>query len=439
MNRKVKIISSLVITFALLLAACSPAAPAPAGAPPAPAPAPAGTPAAPAPAAAATDEPVTLEFFLLKLQALGVHEEMQELFQQENPHITVNFIATPDAETALFARIASGDIPDMMNTWPTMLTYRMMMDDGMFVELSGQPWFNRIPDHIQQLTQHNGRQYSVPVGMSAYGVFYNQDIFAEHNLSIPTTWEEFMAVAQTLQDAGITPIALYGGQPGPIGQMMERFVGIVEPNNDSDTFFRNVVQGTEDIWARPDLRVVGEMMLDVRRFSQLDVMGFNQDQAQAEFITGRAAMIIGGTWFNTAFLAAAPDFGISVFPLPNPKGPFGLPFSVDTAWSISTSAACVDSAIKKLEFLTRTEISQMYADVEGSPNVVEGVQFNNEMLKSINADMNDPNLNVFLTNVNHWPPGFRARWQEYGQLLLMDGDVDNFIRNTERMLHEFYE
>ena len=438
MKRKVKIISSLVITFALLLAACSPAAPAPGGAPPAQAPAPAGTPAAPAPAAAAADEPVTLEFFLLKSIALGVHEEMQELFQQENPHITVNFVAIPDPQTALFARIAAGDIPDMLNTWPTMLTYRIMMDDGLFVELSDQPWMNRIPDHILELSVHNGRHYSVPVGMSAYGVWYNQDIFAEHGISSnPTTWEELLAIAQTLQDAGVTPFALYGRAPAPIGQMMERFIGILE--NDSDTFFRNIVQGTEDIWARPDVRLVGEMMLDIANFSQLDVMGFDQDQAQAEFLTERAAMIIGGTWFDAAFMAAGIDFNYSIFPLPNPLGPFGLPFSVDTAWSVASTAVCVDSGLKKLEFLTRPEISQMYADVEGSPNVVYGVVYKNEALERINAYMNDPELNVFLTPVNHWPPGFRARWQEYGQLVLMDGNVDNFVENTLRVLHEFYE
>ncbi|MBR5598154.1 MAG: extracellular solute-binding protein [Lachnospiraceae bacterium] len=40
------------------------------------------------------------------------------------------------------------------------------------------------------------------------GVFYNKDIFAECGVEVPTTWEEFMAVCQTLVDNGYQPLAL---------------------------------------------------------------------------------------------------------------------------------------------------------------------------------------------------------------------------------------
>jgi len=388
-------------------------------------------------AAASELDPIQLEFFLLKVQALGVHEEMAALFQQEHPHVTVQFVATPDAETAMFARIAAGDVPDMMNTFPSMLTYRLMMDDGLFVDLTDEPFMNRIPEDIKELSHHNGRQFSVPAAMSAYGVFYNRDIFAAHGLSVPETYEELLNVAQTLQDAGITPFAFYGRSAGTVGQLTERVIGILE--NDSDNFFRGVVEGRYDIRARPEVRIQAETILDIRNFSQPDVMAFDQDQAISEFATGRAAMIIGGTWFVTVMLEANPQFDFSIFPIPNPMGTFGLPISIDTAWSIYSGATCVDTAVAKLEFLTRTEIAQMYADAEGSPNVIQGVQFNTVQLANINDKINDPNLNVFLTPVNFWPPGMRARWQEYTQLLLLDGDIDGFITNTETVLFEFYD
>ena len=40
------------------------------------------------------------------------------------------------------------------------------------------------------------------------GVFYNKDIFADAGVEVPTTWEEFMAVCQTLVDKGYQPLAL---------------------------------------------------------------------------------------------------------------------------------------------------------------------------------------------------------------------------------------
>ena len=40
------------------------------------------------------------------------------------------------------------------------------------------------------------------------GVFYNKDIFTECGVEVPTTWEEFMTVCQTLVDNGYQPLAL---------------------------------------------------------------------------------------------------------------------------------------------------------------------------------------------------------------------------------------
>lgn len=40
------------------------------------------------------------------------------------------------------------------------------------------------------------------------GVFYNQDIFKQLNIQVPTTWDEFMTACQTMKDNGIAPMAL---------------------------------------------------------------------------------------------------------------------------------------------------------------------------------------------------------------------------------------
>ena len=40
------------------------------------------------------------------------------------------------------------------------------------------------------------------------GVFYNQDIFDDCGISVPTTWDEFLAACQTMVDKGYQPLAL---------------------------------------------------------------------------------------------------------------------------------------------------------------------------------------------------------------------------------------
>ena len=40
----------------------------------------------------------------------------------------------------------------------------------------------------------------MPYSQNFMGVFYNVDIFKEHNLDIPKTWDEFMALCQKLEE-----------------------------------------------------------------------------------------------------------------------------------------------------------------------------------------------------------------------------------------------
>jgi raffinose/stachyose/melibiose transport system substrate-binding protein len=44
--------------------------------------------------------------------------------------------------------------------------------------------------------------YGVPLIATPHGIYYNKDIFAELSLSAPGTWEELLAAARTIKDAG---------------------------------------------------------------------------------------------------------------------------------------------------------------------------------------------------------------------------------------------
>lgn len=42
----------------------------------------------------------------------------------------------------------------------------------------------------------------LPFSSNASGVIYNKAMFAEAGVTVPTTWDEFMAVAQKFKDSG---------------------------------------------------------------------------------------------------------------------------------------------------------------------------------------------------------------------------------------------
>ena len=45
----------------------------------------------------------------------------------------------------------------------------------------------------------------VPYVANAVGVIYNKAIFKELGLEVPTTWDEFIAVAEKVKESGQTP------------------------------------------------------------------------------------------------------------------------------------------------------------------------------------------------------------------------------------------
>ena len=48
--------------------------------------------------------------------------------------------------------------------------------------------------------------YAVPYVANAAGVLYNRGMFQENGWEIPETWEEFKALCDTIQAAGIQPL-----------------------------------------------------------------------------------------------------------------------------------------------------------------------------------------------------------------------------------------
>jgi multiple sugar transport system substrate-binding protein len=66
-------------------------------------------------------------------------------------------------------------------------------------------------------TAEDGKQYFVPFYFYAWGLHYMKSLFEEKGYEIPTTWEEFLALLETMQADGLTPLA--GANDGRWPQM----------------------------------------------------------------------------------------------------------------------------------------------------------------------------------------------------------------------------
>ncbi len=53
-----------------------------------------------------------------------------------------------------------------------------------------------------------GKQYGLPTGGTLWGMFYRKDVFDEHGLKVPTSWDDLLAFGEKCKSASLTPVAM---------------------------------------------------------------------------------------------------------------------------------------------------------------------------------------------------------------------------------------
>lgn len=383
-----------------------------------------------------TDGKVELEFFNCKVEGEAVFNKVIEKFQEENPNIIIKQTAPTDAETVLFTRISTGDVPDIMSVYPAETAYHTMMDDGVYADLSNEEWLHRASDKALEFSSWNGKNYAMPFAMNSFGIYCNDEMFKEAGLEFPKTWDEFMEVCETFQSKGITPLTFVDKDPGNLVQEAERIIGIIKNDvyNDCETVGMTEASFADE--AMPYFRQMAEALLKTRAYAG-DTLSFSVEQATADFANGKYPMYVAITAKYAVISQNNPDLKFTLVPYPNPvSDEQSLPINIDIAYGVSSKSEHQEEAKKFIEFLSRPEIYQMVADEEGTPPVIEGVNYNIEPLKQIKDTID--NGNTFLTMVNFWPSGWRSEWSVYVQQLISDKDVDNFLAETDRICKEKY-
>lgn len=279
---------------------------------------------------------VTLELYLQKTNVVDIFKEIISKFEAENPGIKIELTSVPDPETALVTRIASNDYPDIVTIWPAEKFYRDLMKDGALMDISDQEFLNNVADGTREIAQYEGKDYTLSMTMSAYGLIVNKKILSDNGLEEPKTWEEMIAVAESLKAKGIQPFAFYDKSTEQLGQMAERMIGVI--NNDITSQFKKVGKGETTWEAESEMKALADAMLEIRQYGQVDTLGAGYEDALNDIATEKAAMLLYGSWGIQTILNLNPDIDMEMIMLPNPTGGESkVPASIDTALSITES------------------------------------------------------------------------------------------------------
>ena len=234
-------------------------------------------------------------------------------------HVTPITTNLEEYDAKLNALIAAGDCPDVYicNPGPHLTTY---VEGGAAADLTDiltnqeKDWYGNFTEGIFERMTYDGKIYAVPTNFAAALVFYNTEIFEAAGAEVPTTYDEWLAACQKIQDAGYTPISCSAGTAWCLsmiaGYLCDRAGG---PDN-----LKNANEGTGNMWNDPSFINAGEKLATLSQYFQSTAAGDSNDQATAAFYNGEAAMLVQGSWAIGQINGANPDFeskcGVFSFP-----------------------------------------------------------------------------------------------------------------------------
>ena len=381
---------------------------------------------------ALADDVVELELVFHKPEASAIAglQAVIDAFNAQNPGIRVVLNQIPDTETVMQTRAQTNEMPDMFSC-ATSTMYEIMFADGMILDLTGQPFLSNVQESTLALAAYEGRNWRLPYSLSYYGLYVRTDIFEEQGLAYPTTWDELMDVCAKLKAAGITPFAL--PDKTFVYQRMERMMSYMA---EDDSEFKQIAAGELEAKDSVVLKAYAEASLQLAENMTVESLGAEYTESYQQLLAGQAAMTINGQWSLTTLKDYDPDVKIALIPLPNPLGESKVVISIDTSFCISSSTKHPDECLKFLDFLSQPENAQTYTDIEGSPNVVNGVVLNVPELSYINDVVAGGQVCISQNAI--WPSGFRKALGSVATDLIIDGDLDAFYEAAAEVIDKYY-
>ncbi len=370
-------------------------------------------------------EVVTLEFFQQKREVVDIFDEIIARFEAENPGIKIEQNHVTDAGQVLTSRLATDDVPALLTHWPNNTDYITAALEGYYVDVTEDAIADgALTGVLDSIKLENGRNYAVPISVNTQGVFYNVDLFNQYGLEVPETWDEFIALCEKITDMGETALVFPDMTAWTIAQQFRMSIALDMNGYD---LIDQVQAGEADCRDSEDLMQVMNKLLDMRKYAQADTLGTSYEQAIFEFANGRAFMFWQGIWAIPSIDKANSNLNYTMFPLPalNDRET-RVEYGVDLALVIGNKDPETIAAAKKfVAFVATPEIGQYYADIDGSPSALKGVEFKSEVSRPVVQYVQDGKA---FRNIRYkYAPGGNARINTALQQFFVDEDMDAFL------------
>jgi raffinose/stachyose/melibiose transport system substrate-binding protein len=209
----------------------------------------------------------------------------------------VEFLAIPQDQynTKITTEIAANNVPDMFMTHEAGFLAPFVKAGKVHPldDLLGKDVIGSFIPGIFDTVSFDGKKYAMPLSQTSQMVYYNKDIFAKYKLTPPHTLADLLKAVQMLSAGGVTPFALANKDVWPGGL----FINTLAYRHGGKELFNDLVTGkkkfTDDIMVKSAEDFVS--LVKAGAFGK-DANSIGYDEAKQQFLSGKAAMWLTGSW-----------------------------------------------------------------------------------------------------------------------------------------------
>jgi raffinose/stachyose/melibiose transport system substrate-binding protein len=405
----------------------------------------AGGPAADAPVSTDPDgkgKTLTLWHYESETSAMGVAWNAAiEKFEEETG-ATVEFEAKSFEQIRSTASqvLNSNASPDILEYNKGNATAGLLASQGLLTDLDpaveAYGWDEKLAESLQTTARYDedgvmgsGAYYGIPNYGEFVEVYYNKDMFAQYDIAVPTTFDEFEAALATFKDNGITPLAESVAEY-PLGQLFyqlalsnatrewvndyQLYTGEVDFTDENFTFAAETIADWVD-----------------KGYISKDATGLKAEDAGTSFINGTNPIFYSGSWWYGRFVTDVTTFDWGTFLFPEAAM---APGSSGNLWVVPENSQQKDLAYKFIDITMSPEIQALIGNNGGIPVAADPADITDPKSKELIDNFTALTSEDGLAFYPDWPtPTF------YDQLNAGLQELVNGTRSTDEVLTQLGE
>ncbi len=358
-------------------------------------------------------------------------------FNEKYPDVEVEYqIKTSDQYYNLLqTAMQAGEAPDLFWTNGTATTnMQVYAEQGLLMDLTDKVDFSLYDGtNAMSICTIDDVAYATPTAeLGGRACFYNKAIFEELGLSVPTSFSEFEADLQIIQDAGYIPIAFCGTDPWATLFHFEPILASMH------------LEWLDEYMENGDVAINDERIIEVynkmlewaeKGYYGVGYTGVDESGALLAFSKGEAAMSIEGTWNIQTIQENNPDLDFGAFLIPCEDGTKPFVGTNSCGFSVSANTENEAAALAFANYFASLEGQQIWINkLDSIPCTKEIVSENSVIKEMADFDVQTESFYSILGYLEGEGESPRNVWEEDQCKIYTGGiSVQDFVDELEAL------